>query len=79
LPVGNFRFLDEWEIKTIDLDKVSADSETGYIIECDLQYPIELHDLHNDYPMAPEHLTVTRDAPSVLREPIRSKTTVATE
>jgi len=61
LPVGNFRFLDEWEIKTFDLDKVSADSETGYIIECDLQYPIELHDLHNDYPMAPEHLTVTRD------------------
>jgi len=30
LPVGNFRFLDEWEIKTFDLDKVSADSETGY-------------------------------------------------
>jgi len=30
-------------------------------MECDLQYPIELHDLHNDYPMAPEHLTVTRN------------------
>ena len=61
LSVGNFRFLDEWEIKTFDLDKVSADSETGYIIECDLQYLIELHDLHNDYPMASEHLTVSRD------------------
>jgi len=61
LPVGNFSFLDEWEIKTFDLDKVSADSETGYIIQCDIQHPIELHDLHNDYPMASEHLTVTRD------------------
>jgi len=37
------------------------DSNTGYIIECDLGYPAHLHDRHNNYPMAPEHLTVTRD------------------
>ena len=36
-------------------------SPTGYILECDIQYPEHLHDLHNDYPMAAEHLTVTRD------------------
>ena len=24
--------------------------EIGYFIECDLEYPEELHDLHNDYP-----------------------------
>ena len=28
----------------------------GYFIECDLEYPKELHYLHNDYPLAPEKL-----------------------
>ena len=29
-------------------------SSTGYILEIDLEYSKELHDLHNDYPLAPE-------------------------
>ena len=61
LPVGNFQFLSDEEICRFDLHSVAPDADTGYIIECDLEYPAHLHDLHNDYPMAPEHLTVTRD------------------
>ena len=61
LPVGNFRFLTVEEISRFRLDEVEPDSDVGYIIECDLEYPTHIHDLHNDYPMAPEHLTVTRD------------------
>ena len=30
-------------------------------LEVDLEYPDELHKLHNDYPLAPEKLTVTND------------------
>ena len=28
------------------------------ILEVDIVYPHELHDLHNDYPLAPEHLEI---------------------
>jgi len=40
---------------------IPADSDAGYIIQCDLTYPESLHQLHSDYPLAPEHLTVSRD------------------
>ena len=28
------------------------------ILEVDLEYPTELHDKHNEYPLAPERLTI---------------------
>ena len=40
---------------------VNSDGDTGYILECDIDYPYHLHDLHNDYPLAPEKLTITED------------------
>jgi len=61
LPVGEFKFLTEEEVRDFDLDSVAPDAKVGYIIECDLEYPASIHDLHNDYPMAPEHLTVTKE------------------
>ena len=61
LPVGNFRFLDKTEIENFSHDSIAAHSSIGYIIECDLRYPDHLHEAHNDYPMAPENLTVTKD------------------
>ena len=29
-------------------------------MEVDLEYPWSLHDLHNDYPLAPEHIKVNK-------------------
>ena len=30
------------------------------IVEVDLEYPLDLHDLHSDYPLAPDHLRMGR-------------------
>ena len=60
LPCGNFRFVDEpykFDFRTVDLE-----GEKGYLLEVDLTYPPELHDVHSDLPLAPEHITVTPHA-----------------
>ena len=61
LPVGDFKFLTPDEISQLDLLNIDEDSPTGYVIDCDLHYPAELHDKHSDYPLAPEHLTVSEE------------------
>ena len=40
---------------------ISEDSPVGYILEIDLEYPWKLRNLHNDYPLAPEKLKISRD------------------
>ena len=51
----------DMEINKIDLGKYKADSKKGLILEVDLEYPQELHNLHNDYPVAPEKLEVSNN------------------
>ena len=41
--------------------KYQDDNDTGYILEVDLEYPGKIHDLHKDYPMAPELMTINED------------------
>ena len=61
LPTGGFRWMTQKKIDKIDLAKYKEDSEKSFILEVDLEYPEELHDLHNDYPLAPEKVKVTKD------------------
>ena len=60
LPTGNFKWMTDKEISKIDLGKYKADGKKGLILEVDLEYPKELHDLHNDYPIAPEKVKVSK-------------------
>ena len=58
LPVKGFRWLSEEEIKNIDVCNARDDADTGYILEVDLDYPPELHESHNDFPLAPDYLSI---------------------
>ena len=40
---------------------INEKNDIGYFLEVDLEYPDELHELHNDYPLAPEKLAVSSD------------------
>ena len=53
LPTGNFKWITDKKSSKIDLGKYKKDGKKGLILEVDLEYPQELHDLHNDYPVAP--------------------------
>ena len=53
LPYGGFKWLKN--VDNFDVSSISGNSSTGYI---DLEYPNELHVLHNDYPLAPEKLAL---------------------
>ena len=59
LPTGNFRWMTDKEINRIDLGKYKADGKKRLIPEMDLEYPQELHNLHNDYPVSPEKIKVS--------------------
>ena len=61
LPYSEFKWLNQKEISDFCLNSISENSSIGYILEVDLEYPIELHFLHNDYPLAPEKLEINQN------------------
>jgi len=75
LLVNQFRWLDEVEINSLDVATIPEDGDTGYILEVDLDYPAELHNVHNDLPFCPEQLKTTpeRNAPSKLIATLHGK------
>ena len=48
-------------VDEIDVMSVSEKRPIGYFLEVDLKYSDELHEVHNDYPLASEKLAVSSD------------------
>ena len=57
MPTAAFQWVDY----TDQILETPADADHGFILEVDLDYPTSLHQKHNDYPLAPEKLTITKD------------------
>ena len=62
LPTGGFVWMDVTKIS--DWGKFIAEQEDeqedGYFLEVDLEYPVELHDTHDTFPMAPEKIKIEK-------------------
>ena len=78
LPTGGFKWLTEKQINKINLAQYNEDSNKGLILEVDLEYPKELHNLHNDYPLGPEKVKVTDDMLSGYCKNIQKKFNIST-
>ena len=78
LPTGGFRWMTEKQIDNIDLFKYKEDIKKGLILEVDLDYPEDLHDLHNDYPLAPEKIKTTEDMLTEYSKEIAKKYGIST-
>ena len=73
LPYGEFHWLTDEQISQFCVNDISDDSEIGYILDVDLEYPTELHDSHSDYPLAPESMTVENEMLSPFSKELKEK------
>jgi hypothetical protein len=59
LPVNGFQyveFLTEEFIKSYDYET----NNKGYVLEVNIDYPAELHNSDNDYPLASENMVINK-------------------
>ena len=63
LPYDEFKWLKNAD--GFDVMSTGKESKIRFIREVDLEYPDELHELHNDHPLAPKKLAVPFDMLSI--------------
>ena len=78
LPTGGFKWMTEKQINKINLAQYNEDSNKGLILEVDLEYSKELHNLHNDYPLGSEKVKVAESMLSEYCKNIQKKFKIST-
>ena len=43
------------------MNKYTSNSSKGCVLEVNLEYPKELREIHNDYPLAPDEIEIKRE------------------
>ena len=61
LPTGGFQWVGDCDRLAETITEHPADSHEGYILEVNLEYPGELHDVHNAYSLAPERMVIKKE------------------
>ena len=56
LHYSEFKWLNKNKFDKFIVTSIEKNSSIGYILEVDLEYLDELHDLHNDYSLVPEKI-----------------------
>ena len=69
-PVGNFKLMEKDHISKFIKD-YDENSDKGYILEVDVDYPKNLHKLHSDLPFLPERMKIIKSTKLVCN--IRNK------
>ena len=61
LPTGGFKWVNDVSRFTPDeIDRLAKCGSKGYLLEVDVKYPKELHDLHNDLPFMCEKMKINK-------------------
>ncbi len=71
LPTGGYKWISD--VHEFDAYTIFSNPDTGYILEVDLDYPSHLHNLHADFPLAPEHGKVSYEKLSPMNQYILRK------
>ena len=61
LPVNKFEYMEYTSQFNEDFIKnYNEESDEGYFLDVDVQYPEKLHELHNDLPFLPERMKIEK-------------------
>ena len=61
LPLGAFKWVENTPQSSKDfIENYNGDSDEGYFLEADVQYPEKLYDLQNDLPFLTERMRIEK-------------------
>ena len=58
LRTSGFKWIDS---KEFDSHKYNSNSSKACVLKVDLEYPKELREIHNEYPLAPDKIEIERE------------------